>query len=154
MANESPTRRKVLLINPRFQISIIAFMAGVSAVATGIFYVGACYCFWRFRSMGQAIGLPKEHVFFRFISEQEIFVNWGFLIVGAVAIIFIVGCGVFISHRVAGPLYRLQKHMGRVASGETIAPVAFRDMDYFPELAQGYNLQLEALKGTNKTNVA
>jgi hypothetical protein len=43
---------------------------------------------------------------------------------------------------VAGPLYRLRKHLSAVARGETHSDVRFRKGDFFPEVADAYNLQM------------
>lgn len=146
MENSNPGRRKILLINPRFQLSFIGFTLAVSMATTAIFYGAIYYFFWRFRSLGLAVGLPPDHVFFRFIDQQQVVLNWGFVVVTLVAISVLVLCGLYMSHRVAGPLYRLLGHMKRVAAGETTENVKFREKDYFQELADAYNAQLQTLR--------
>lgn len=43
--------------------------------------------------------------------------------------------GLFISHRIAGPIYRIETYLQKVAAGEEkMAPVSLRDGDFFPEL--------------------
>ena len=54
--------------------------------------------------------------------------------------------GVILSHRIAGPLYRLNRHMLRVAKGDEMGEVSFRKGDFFIELSDSYNAQYKALK--------
>jgi len=53
-----------------------------------------------------------------------------------VAVLLCVGLWAFIySHRVAGPLYRIQKNIDELARGEDIPPVILRKNDDFKDLA-------------------
>lgn len=47
--------------------------------------------------------------------------------------------GFWLSNRVAGPLFRLEKHMNDVADGKSSAEIQFRDKDYNAELASAFN---------------
>src|SRR5262245_61137332 len=102
-------KRKVFLINPRFQLSFMAWMVGISFVVVGIFYGANWYFFREFWEQGKALGLPPDHVFFEFLRDQRQFMNWIF--VGTAICSFVSVCliGLVFSHRVAGPLYRLHK---------------------------------------------
>ncbi len=51
----------------------------------------------------------------------------------------------FISHRIAGPLYKLGMYMKRVEQG-SFEPVTFRKKDYFKELEAGFNQMLTGIK--------
>jgi sensor histidine kinase YesM len=57
-------------------------------------------------------------------------------------IIFVViafGVSIFMSHRIAGPLYKLSLFMRRAKDGNLSEKVSFREGDYFQEMAQLYN---------------
>ena len=43
------------------------------------------------------------------------------------------------SHTIVGPMYRLRSSMQRLAVGERVEPVAFRDNDFWPEMAETFN---------------
>ena len=47
--------------------------------------------------------------------------------------------GILLSHKVAGPLYRLKRHMLDVAYGKTLRETGFRSGDFFHELADSFN---------------
>jgi hypothetical protein len=46
------------------------------------------------------------------------------------------------SNRFCGPLFRLRRCMRALARGEHVAPISFRDGDFWPEFAQEFNTLL------------
>jgi hypothetical protein len=45
----------------------------------------------------------------------------------------------FISNRLVGPLWRIEKHMRGVIQGETVGPLRCRETDHFQQLIKTYN---------------
>jgi hypothetical protein len=64
--------------------------------------------------------------------------------------------GMVVTNRVAGPIFRITKHMMDVLKGVETSPVVIRKNDYFQDLAQSYNQLLEkhVFKNPNKDEVA
>ncbi len=50
--------------------------------------------------------------------------------------------GVFYSHRLAGPIYHIQKTLRDAADGKLVQPIVLRKNDEFKELAEAINLLL------------
>lgn len=144
MSNNA-NRRTVFLINPKFQISFLIYTVSIATLTAAIFYGAVYYFFWKFRAMGAAVGLPANHVFYQFLNEQQTSMNWCWLGVSVLSIVTLTVTGLLLSHRVAGPLFHLHRHMKRVANGESQSEVQFREKDFFPELADAYNEQLKTL---------
>jgi hypothetical protein len=48
-----------------------------------------------------------------------------------------------LSHRFAGPIYRLRNTIRGLAHGEPFKPVKFRDVDFWQGLAEEFNLMIE-----------
>jgi hypothetical protein len=142
-AETAQAGRRNFLINPKFQLSFLGYTLGVSVATIAIFYLADAYFFWKFRQLGQGLGLPSNHVFFQFLDEQKSAKDVYYAITAGVAFAFLTVCGLLLSHRVAGPLYRLRKHLDMVAEGKTVSDVRFRKGDYFPEVADAYNLQMK-----------
>jgi hypothetical protein len=136
-------KRKVLLINPNFQLRFMAFMVGVSLVAISIFYFANHFFFNEFVQQGKDLGLPADHSFFEFIGEQRARMTVIFAVTALIEFFFISLAGLFISHRIAGPLYRLHKYLSDIASGKDVGKVSFRKKDFFPELADATNKALK-----------
>lgn len=76
--------------------------------------------------------------------------NYVFLGVGLANVLVLVLGGIVLSHRVAGPLYRLNVHMKEIAEGKTQGKVKFRNKDFFLELADSFNEQLAYLQKEQK----
>ena len=72
------------------------------------------------------------------IIVPPILVN-NFLIMIAVAVI-----GVFYSHRIIGPVYRINRDLQRVLDGEEDVRIKLRDKDQFKGLAGRVNTLLDA----------
>jgi hypothetical protein len=64
--------------------------------------------------------------------------NQIFLATSIITFLTIAVGGLVLSHKVAGPLYRLTQHLKR-SSPENIKPVQFRKGDYFPEIQDAFN---------------
>ncbi|HVO37584.1 MAG TPA: hypothetical protein VMV03_01020 [Spirochaetia bacterium] len=56
--------------------------------------------------------------------------------------------GIFMTNRIAGPVYRVQKDIERVLAGEKGVRVRFRKGDSFPELAEKVNSLIEWIDDT------
>ena len=59
-------------------------------------------------------------------------------------IIFII-C-IFISHKIAGPMYKLKKHLTAIKEGEDCGKIFFRDGDYFADIADDVNDAIASIK--------
>lgn len=118
-------------------------MIATTLLVLGIVYGANYYFFYKFHHMANEAGLSPDHVFLQFIGEQESLMNviFGWTSVLVLAIVSVVS--LVLSHRTAGPLYRLNGHMNRIADGGDIGEVKFRKNDFFPELAETYNRQLK-----------
>ncbi len=144
-------RRRVLLINPRFQMSFILQMIILAFGIICVFYGANIYFFKSYLKQGQLAGLPADHVFFGFLGEQFQLMNWIFFITSLVAFSIIFVMGLYLSHKVAGPLYRLQKHLEELVEQEKpLSEVKFREGDYFRELEAVYNQHVKVMQNKIK----
>jgi hypothetical protein len=146
-----PFWKKNYLINPRFQLSFIAYNLGVASLLAGVFYGAVRFFFWKLAGFGIAAGLPKTHVFFLFLDQQVALMNMVFLVVFPLVVLLLSLHGILLSHKVAGPLYRLHRHMKQTAAGERPpGPSQFRRGDYFHELSAAYNGQMKKMTDSSK----
>lgn len=70
--------------------------------------------------------------------------------IGFTALVFIM-C-IFLTHKVAGPLFKLQKFFTAIANGEDNGKLYFRGGDYFTEIADSYNDAINQLKEDYKND--
>jgi methyl-accepting chemotaxis protein len=136
---ESKNRRKIFLINPKLQYNFIGFSLLMSLISIAIFYLATIYLFWRFEQTGYNVGIPEGHIFFRFIKDQRSMMD--IILLVAAPIISIVCCyiNIKLSHRVAGPIYRMIEHLKVINASNELNEVKFRENDYFMELQDEFN---------------
>ncbi len=57
--------------------------------------------------------------------------------------------GVFVTHRIAGPLYRLEQHLAAIAAGEDPGPCRLRKFDELGQLCETMNAAVDRLRSGN-----
>jgi methyl-accepting chemotaxis protein len=140
------SKRKTYLINPKFQISFILFSTITSLLGMSVFFAAVNYFFWSFKNMGKEYGIPENHIFFKFINDQSYKMNFFFLI-SAVVVFFISLIGaLLLSHRVAGPIYRMTAHLNNASKNQEYQEVKFRNGDFFIELQDAFNTFVKKIK--------
>lgn len=135
-------RRKRLLVNESFQLSFIAFTSLLSFLVIGVFYGVTRMFLLKLQNRGVEAGLEPDHVFLHHIADQKPVLDMIFATGSLFSFLILLCGGLFLSHRVAGPVEKLRRHMIGVAKGEEKPGISFRKSDYFHDLADAYNLQM------------
>jgi methyl-accepting chemotaxis protein len=138
--------RKKYLINKPFQVKLMSWMMGIALAPVSVFFVGHYYFFWQLRNFGLDIKLPPEHIYFRFIETQSNKLFLFFIICGLVAIIVVAILGLFLSHKIAGPIHNLKEHLRKSTDGEDLKNLTFRKNDFFMEIPPIVNKFIESKK--------
>lgn len=137
---------KSFIINAGFQFRVIWSFMALSLVSVAILFASVQYSFYRSKEFLKAAGFSNENLFYQAMVQQQQQLSYVFLGVCCVLILGFLMVGLVVSHRIAGPLYKLRKHMDDVASGYTSQDVYFRKRDYFPEIADGFNRVMARLR--------
>jgi methyl-accepting chemotaxis protein len=145
------SKRTQYIINPKFQYFMLGFVLIQSFVTIAILYALNYEFFHKFKVMGRQANIPENHIYFKFLTEQQVYFDKAILLVFALIGVFLVTTVVLISHRIAGPLYHLNKHMQEIADGKELGEVRFRDKDFFMELASSFNRMVLKIKETKET---
>ena len=138
--------RKVYLINPRFQLRITTYFILLALINILVFYGCVYYFFDIFSSKGIEIGLPENHVFFMFIEDQVSQMTSIFIVMSILTIFILLIAGIFISHRIAGPMYRLNMDLRGMAEKKELKMLKFRKKDFFQEIPEAFNLVVDSFK--------
>jgi hypothetical protein len=109
-------QRKIrnFLIEPQFQLKLISYFAGLFAFTTVCLYSTVFIFFWRLRQKALNVGIPEGHIFFQFIGNEKRDLDLTFALLAVVNLIVLVGVGVVVSHRIAGPLHKLKGYLTNV----------------------------------------
>jgi len=60
----------------------------------------------------------------------------------------VVAIGIYASHKIAGPIYRIEKFLGSMADGDLSTPLTLRRNDELMSLAGGINRVVDSVKAT------
>ena len=138
--------RRQYLINEHFQLHFIAFAGVLGLMACVVFYIAVEYFFVKYHGFAIEVGLRPADPFFRVLTNMEMMLTYIFAFVSICVVVISVIGGVIFSHRVAGPMHRLRKHLESVSRGETWSDVSFRNKDYFIDVADAYNSQMHYVR--------
>lgn len=131
--------RKIYLINPQFQMRFVAFNI-LSSLLVILLVIGMLYYFFNhYQNLGIQNGIPSDHIFFDFLREQRNFITIALAVVAVAITAVQVILGIFFSHRVAGPIYRMNRHMQDITAGSEKMTFQVRQGDFFSELADNFN---------------
>ena len=110
-------QRKSLFVASKFQIFFIVYSIVVSMVPVLML------------NLARFFTLPES-------STGMMLMVWG-LTVSILVLLFLTSY--VLSNRLAGPIYRIQKHVDLVVSGQTQEKIKLREGDFFIELADSVN---------------
>jgi signal transduction histidine kinase len=134
---ERPWMRQVLFMDRRYRATILKW-AGILSLVAAVFIQGIEFLCSRY-----VIHLTT---FSRVISENnlpKVFALVTILIMFSTFIVF----GLIISNRLAGPFFRMRRHMDSVTEGRVQAgEFHFRQQDFFVEVGESYNRLLQVIQ--------
>ena len=102
---------KNLLIEPNFQIQLMSYFVGLFIFAVASLYFVNFYFFWTLKEKATAVGIPLQHVFFTYLNDQKRVLDTLFFILAFFNLLVLAVVGFFVSHRIAGPYYKIKKHL-------------------------------------------
>ena len=136
-------RRSVFLINKKFQFRFSLYVC-TWLIALSFIYPLIVYSlfefFFRYASMDPA-GPPVQTLL---NTRQEILVLLILLQVIFLVITFLIS--IFMSHRIAGPLFKLQRFFSEAKAGHLQTNLLFREKDHFQDLARDYNEMMKGIR--------
>jgi len=142
--------RKQYLINWRFQLKYVAFLILFAALLLGLFatlshhYIGL-----NFDSLIQSGTIDSAQAQQLLQLEKE-FLKGNLLRVFGLVMIVVILFGIYMTHRMAGPVFALSRRMKQVARGDaTSLPFQIRKTDEFQELASSYREMMHTLQERN-----
>lgn len=133
----SEYKRKIIIINPGFQLKISLIVAIIILLSSIVYPISI---YEAYSIITERYGLTDNLMESR---DQLIFV---LVIIQIIITLIAFIAFLFISHRIAGPVYKLHKSMAEVNEGLPLKKIYFRDGDNFKELAVEYNKMIEHFK--------
>ena len=130
-------KRTNFLVLPGFQIRFMMYIIGFAFFGILALYASSHLYFDRLISEGRQLGLSPDHIYFEFVDQQRSVLNQTFMVVAALVFGGMILIGLVLSHKIAGPIYRIQVYLQEVREkGVASRRLSFRDGDFFPEVAE------------------
>ncbi len=143
----STYRRSIILINKRFQLRFAVYICLWIAAICFVYPLITKNLFEYFISyaasdpMGPELGIlkkTKDEILQLILLTEAAFLTLTFLL-----------C-LYMSHRIAGPLYKLGKSMRELGGGTWRGTLGFRHKDWFTELAEDFNVMNQSLQNRSR----
>lgn len=146
-------KRTIFLINPRFQLKFSLLISLIVFISSLIYPIVIYNLITTYRnnitrnlvkicdnekeeiaSISKSVSNQRENIIYLLILGQFIFTG----------IIFIIS--IFFSLKIAGPIYKTQKYLKKIAEGNGLGKLSFRNEDYFQDLADDFNSTFQLLQ--------
>lgn len=126
----TPQRRRRYIVDPSVQyrligLAVATWLVNTAFVFGAIFYLDAAPAGETFGAMPALLLMAAA--------------------LTTVCLIVSVGSALVLSHRIAGPAYRLQRSLHRVTAGDLDFRVALRRNDCFEDLSESFNEMIDAM---------
>ena len=134
------------MINPRFQVSFIAYFVMFFVVSQAFLYVAVSAALDRVRDTAGDFPPATMQIFNDLLARQQGMLTTVYLVTSLTFDVIMIIIGVLVSHRVAGPLYRVKIHFNKIAETGELKDLSFRQTDYFQEIPETFNRFLAKLR--------
>lgn len=141
-------KRTNFIVNPKFQLKLSGY------VAILVFVSSIIYPFTIYDIMENFISfIPErtpeiEHELKE--KQKSLLLILSIWQIGFTTLVFI-GC-IFFSHKIAGPMYKLQKFLANIRDEQTRDKLYFRNGDYFHEIADDLNETFDQIEEDHKSD--
>ena len=149
-----PWYRRKLLIMPSFQLQLIFWNILIAFFIFMVVLYQIAKAMNEMTMMGTNAGFPSDHPYFQFIRELS--GNFYLHITTAFFLGMIVSWLVtlFVSHRFAGPIYRVRTYFEGIARGDALRDITFRKGDFLSDFAVTINQALKKVSRPETTQGA
>jgi len=140
--------RKRYFVNPRLQLQLVFGANILALISAGLIMTLNLYTHAHLENYISSLGTPPGPGLSRFLAERQGDFDRICLVIGLVQFVLFNATAIFLSHRIAGPLYRLERHLDAFAAGTETGDVRFRRGDFYQPLAETCNKVLAELRAS------
>ncbi len=123
---------KNILIQPGFQIKLMSYFMGLFALTTASLYGATFLFFWNFKQKAIKVGIPEGHIFYTFLKNQKNDLDMLFSGLAMINLFFLIVIGFVVSHRIAGPLFKIKTHLNDLSPSSQ--DLQLRQKDFFKDM--------------------
>lgn len=136
-------KRRRFIINPRFQFRFAFYICTWVLAVSSVFPLLLNQVFSLLAE--QLVAMPGGPEMEQILGTRRELLIGVYLLEG-LFLVTVFGLSIFLSHRIAGPLYKLNEFFKEGARTGALKPdLHFRKTDHFQELAESYNAMVESV---------
>ncbi len=139
-------KRSIFLINPKFQIKFSLIICSLIFISSLVYPITIIELFDSFFHL-----LPDSNETLKDARDQLILYLSIYQII-FIIIVFILA--IFLTHKVAGPMYKLTTYLKNIRNGATPTKLFFRSGDNFQEVAEEVNELIDYLVDNHERDYA
>jgi len=139
-------RRRILLINPKFQFIFVLYSLLIAVTVSVTLFFGVESLFDKILFSSEFRNYDQSNELLKFIEQQKLMFYSYFIYFSVGLCIALSVLGAFVSHKIAGPVYRLVQYIKNLETGESKDPLKFRSLDLFQEIPEVVNSFVEKNK--------
>ena len=142
-------QRRIILINPGYQNKIGIF-SGLMAVISVLIGVGSLTLL---PLLAGAFSKQRTYIPTNILDMLMLSFPWLVMMLGLIfaCLVFV---GIYFSHRVAGPLHKIENAIKERIGGEDVPPIILRDKDHLKDLANLLNQLVDKFLRAEKMSKA
>jgi methyl-accepting chemotaxis protein len=135
-------KRKIYIINRKFQFKYLFVIVSTMLISVGTVYFTTFYIIWN-KVIDEFFYVPAASG-----KLAGIFLaTSGMLVIPLILLAAVfAAAGILLSHKVAGPIFRVERVAEELAKGNMNVKVNFRKGDDLPELAETLNAMIDGIK--------
>jgi len=132
-------KRRIKLIQPRLQLKLTGWFLSVTMIGMLLQYMLLGFFLTQL-----AMQLPGQGAYVVAQADRMLLQALGLSFVLILPLTLAVG--ILVTFKVAGPIYRFEKHLQSIAQGEEVGPCRIRKGDELQELCRRINAAVDALR--------
>ena len=140
--------RKQYFVNPRLQLPLILSANVLALISVSLILTLNAYTQAHLQNYIFELNLPPGHRFSEVLAQREADYARMCLWIGIAQFVIFNLTAIFLAHRIAGPLHRLERHLRDVGDGGKPTDVSFRKGDLYQQLAVACNKVMARLRAT------
>lgn len=139
---KKPERRKKYLVKIGLQFRYLGLI--LAAVILPVFLISACLYYLVFQLMAEQLAIPESIAF----NLMPVFHKINFILIFGVPVIAaaLLFLGLSISHRIAGPIFRIEKELAEISKGDFSRRIKLRKRDELASVAGAINRLLDKVE--------
>ena len=135
-------KRKIFIINKKYQFRYLFIIISTMLISVASVYFTTFYVIWN-KVIDEFFFVPEASK-----KLAEIFVQTSQLLVIPILLLAVIftAIGIILSHKVAGPIFRVERVAQELSKGNLDIRVKFRKGDELHELADSLNEMIDGIK--------